>query len=131
MPTITIDKNYTREEIFYADNDHAEYGLVVENDEIVVYNLYNNIVFLKYDVKKKETNILFTSLNGAGGMQLLSNIPEYWKMLTASINRKEDYDPHNYTGLHPVICYRSDYGDIEIYREHNNVILSYDVICVE
>lgn len=75
-------KTFVRENIFIV-NDKAEFnfGKIMEDNEKIIYNLCENIILLKYDIKKHETSVIYTAIDGTGGMQTISTEINFYKKL--------------------------------------------------
>ena len=75
-------KTFVRENIFIV-NDKAEFnfGKIMEDDDKIIYNLCDNIILLKYDIKKHETSVIYTAIDGTGGMQTISTEINFYKKL--------------------------------------------------
>ena len=75
-------KTFFRKNIFVTNNNaEFKFGKIMEDDEKIIYNLCDNIVFLKYDIKKHETSVIYTAIDGTGGMQTISTEINFYKKL--------------------------------------------------
>lgn len=115
-------KTFVRENIFILNNEAKfSFGKIMEDNDKIIYNLCDNIILLKYDIKKHETSIIYTSINGAGGMHTISNENNFYKKLI------DERWAVNTTTYKKCISYGDETNIIIFVKEDNSIDLSYTV----